>query len=148
MISYEKELDIDKLHNYLKITGVLNNVFRQQETLKKTRIKLQNTLALPVLLYGSETWTIKARDARRITAAEMKYMRKTAGYTWTDYKTNSQITKELKITPILDKLLEYKINWIQHGNKMPRNRLARVMKRYSPNGRRNHGRPLKRLLDM
>jgi hypothetical protein len=40
------------------------------------------------LLYGSETWTIKARDARRITAAEMKYMRRTAGNTWTDYKTN------------------------------------------------------------
>jgi len=47
-------------------------------TLKKTGIKLYNTLALPVLLYGSETWTIKARDARRITAAEMKYMRRTA----------------------------------------------------------------------
>jgi hypothetical protein len=31
----------------------------------------------------------------------MKYMRRTAGYTWTDYKTNTQITKELKITPIL-----------------------------------------------
>jgi len=30
---------------------------------------------------------------------------------------------------------------------MPRNRLPRVMKRYSPAGRRNHGRPLKRLLD-
>jgi hypothetical protein len=28
--------------------------------------------------------TIKARDAGRITAAEMKYMRRTAGYTWTD----------------------------------------------------------------
>jgi len=41
-----------------------------------------NTLALAVLSYGSETWTIKARDARRITAAEMKYMRRTAGYTW------------------------------------------------------------------
>ena len=26
MISYEKELDIDnKLHNYLKITGIINN---------------------------------------------------------------------------------------------------------------------------
>jgi len=58
------------------------------------------------LLYGSETWTVKARDARRITAAEVKYMRITSGYTWTDYKTNTQITKELKITPILDKLLE------------------------------------------
>ena len=49
--------------------------------------------------------TIKARDARRITAAEMKYMRRKAGYNWTDYKTNAQIAKELKITPILDKLL-------------------------------------------
>jgi hypothetical protein len=86
------------------------------------------------LLYGSETWTInplnaelnpichllelsgahpvfyvsgirvKARDARRITAAEMKYMRSTAGYIWTDYKTNRQIAKELKITPVSDKI--------------------------------------------
>jgi len=39
-----------------------------------------------VLLYGSETWTIIVRDARRITAAEMKHMRRTAGYTWTGYK--------------------------------------------------------------
>jgi len=148
MISFEKELDIDnKLHNYLKITGILNNMFRPQETLKKTRIKLYNTLALPVFLYGRENWTIKARDARRITAAEKKYMRRTAGYTWTDYKTNTQITRELKITPILDKLLEYKRKWIQHVNRMPRNRLPRVIKHYSPIGRRNHGRSLNKLLD-
>jgi len=130
----------------LKITGILNNVFRSPKTPKKTRIKLYNTLAIPVLLYGSETWTIKVRDARRITAAEMKYMRRTAGYTWTDYKTNEQIAKDLKITPTLGKLLEYKRNWIQHVNRMPRNRLPRIMIRYSPTGRRNHGRPLNRLL--
>jgi hypothetical protein len=33
-------------------------------------------------------------------------MRRTAGYTWTDYKTNTKIAKELEITPILEKLLE------------------------------------------
>jgi len=99
------------------------------------------------LLYGSENWIIKARNTRRITAAEMICIRRTAGYTWTDYKTNKQIAKELKITPILDKLLKYKRNWIQHVNRMPRNRLPKVMKHYSPTGRRNHGRPLKRLLD-
>ena len=89
MICYEKEMDIDnKLHNYFKITGIINDVFRPQKNLKKTRLKLYNTLALPVLLYDSETWTIKARDAKRTTAAEMKYMRRTEGYTWADYKTN------------------------------------------------------------
>jgi hypothetical protein len=96
---------------------------------------------------GSETWTIKGRDTRKITTAEMKYMRRTAGYTQTDYKTNTQIAKELKITPILDKLLEYKRKWIQNINRMSYNRLPRTMKQYSPSGRRSNGRPLKRLLD-
>jgi len=64
------------------------------------RVKLYNTLALPVLLHGSETWTIKASDARIITA----------GYTWTDYKTDAQIAKELKKNTNFEKLLEYKIS--------------------------------------
>jgi len=72
-------------------------------------------------------------------------MRRTAGYTWTDYKTNREIAKELKITPIWDRLLEYKRNWIQHVNRMPHIKLLRIMKHYSPTGRMNYGRPLKRL---
>jgi hypothetical protein len=36
-------------------------------------------------------WTITARDARRITAVEMKYMRRAAGYTCTHHKTNTEI---------------------------------------------------------
>jgi hypothetical protein len=85
------------------------------------------------------------RDIYRVLVGNLE--RRTARYIWTDYKTNKQIAKELKITPILDNLLKYRRNWIQHVNRMPRNRLPRVMKRYSPTGRRNYGRPLKRLLD-
>ena len=59
-------------------------------------------------------------------------MRRTAGYTWADYKTNSHIAKELDITTVLDKLLEYKRKWIQYVNRMPRDRLPRIMKHYSP----------------
>jgi hypothetical protein len=43
----------------------------------------------------------------------MKYMR-TAGYTLTDHKTNTEIAKELNIIPVLDKIQDYKRNWIQH----------------------------------
>ena len=100
--------------------------------LRKTTEPINNY----TLLNGSDIWTIKASEARRITAAEMKYMRRTAGYTWTDYRTSAQIAKDLKITPILDKLLEYKRSWIQRVNRMPRNRIPRVMKHYCPTGRR------------
>jgi hypothetical protein len=33
-ISYEGELDIDKLNNFLKITVILNDVFRPQKPLR------------------------------------------------------------------------------------------------------------------
>jgi hypothetical protein len=70
-------------------------------------MKLYNTLALPTLLYDSENWTIKARDARRITAADMKYIRRTARYTWTDDKTYAEIAKGLNINPVLDIIRDY-----------------------------------------
>jgi hypothetical protein len=131
LISHENEMDVDKSNNYLKITGIINNVFRP----KKTRIILYNTLAFLTLLYGSEKWTIKARDARRITAAQMKYMRITAGYTSTDHRTNGEIAKELNITPVLDKIQDYKRVRIQHVNRMPRNRLPRLINNYTTKGK-------------
>jgi len=116
--------------------------------LKTTRIKLHNTLALPALLDGSQNRTVKARDARRITTAELKCMRKTAGYTWTDSKTDTEIVKELNIIPVLDKIREYRINWSRHTNGVPRDRLPRIINNCRPKGRRNQRKPLKRLLDM
>ena len=99
-------------------------MFRPQKTLHKTRIKLYNTLALPALSYGSENWTITARDARRITAAEMKYMRKKkTEYTGPNYKTNTETAMELSITPIMYKIQDYRRKWLQHINIMPHNRL-------------------------
>jgi hypothetical protein len=68
------------------------------------------------LLYDSENWTIEARDATRVSAAEMKYMRRTAGYTWADHTTNTETAKELNTTPVLDKIQDYKRKWIQHVN--------------------------------
>jgi hypothetical protein len=94
-------------------------MFRPQKTLYKTQYEQcnttqYNTLTIPALLQGSQDCTVKARDSREITAADMKFMRKTAGYTWTDYKTNTKLVKELNITTILYKIQEYNRNWVQY----------------------------------
>jgi hypothetical protein len=54
-------------------------MFRPQKTLKKSIVKLHITLSLPALFYGSESRTIKARVARKITAAEIENTLETAG---------------------------------------------------------------------
>jgi hypothetical protein len=104
-------------------------MFRPQETLQKTRAKSYNTLALSAPLHRSENWNIKARDARKMTAAEMKHIRKRVGYTWTYYKTNTETENELNSTAVLDKIQEYRRNWLQHINKRPHNRLPRILKK-------------------
>jgi hypothetical protein len=57
------------------------------------------------LLNGSKNWTIKRRNTRRITAAGIKYVRKTAGYAWTDHKRHRHC-KRINITPGLNKIQE------------------------------------------
>jgi len=54
-------------------------------------------------------------DARRTTAAEMKCMRKTAGYAWTDYKTNTDTAKEPNIAPDLDKIQNKLVATYKHN---------------------------------
>jgi hypothetical protein len=100
------------------------------------------------LLYCSVNWTIKARDTRRITAAEVKYTRKKAEHPWTDCKTNTETAKEPNITPVLNKVQEYRRNRLQHIKRMPCSRLLRIIKNDRPKGGRNQGRQLKRLLDL
>ncbi|PSN30890.1 hypothetical protein C0J52_26967 [Blattella germanica] len=59
-------------------------------------------MAIPILLYGSETWTLTSNQLRRIETAEMKLLRPLAGYTLYDHKRNDDIRTKLNMTPILD----------------------------------------------
>jgi hypothetical protein len=65
----------------------------------------------------------------------MKYMRITAGYTWTDHNTNTEIAEEINITPVLYKIQDCRRNLIQHVNRRPRNRLPRHTKRQKEPGK-------------
>jgi len=46
--------------------------------------------------HSNNIW--QERDARRITAADMEYVRKTAGSSRAEHKTNTETAKELNIT--------------------------------------------------
>ena len=66
-------------------------------------------------------WTLTALQRRRTEAAEMKLLRPLASYTLYDHKTNDYIRRELRITGILDKIDEYRRNWLSHLQRMPQN---------------------------
>jgi len=62
-----------------------------------------------------------ARSVSRVTvalsivsSAEMKLLRPLGGYTLYDHKTNDSIRRELQTDCVLDKIDEYRRNWLLH----------------------------------
>jgi hypothetical protein len=54
-------------------------------------------MAVPMLSYVSENWTINRSDKKKIESAEMKFLHSVAGYTLLDQKRSTDIRSELKI---------------------------------------------------
>ena len=54
-------------------------------------------MAVPVLMYSSENWSLNRSDKRKIEAAEMRFLRPMAGYTLFDKKISSDIQEQLDI---------------------------------------------------
>jgi hypothetical protein len=61
----EKDLNI-KAANFVKVLEIINQIFKQSLVSRQTRIPVYNTLARPVLSYGSDAWTIRRTDERRL----------------------------------------------------------------------------------
>jgi hypothetical protein len=83
------------------------------------------------------------KKREQITAAEMKFVKQTGGYTHTDHKKNSDIMKVLKTEPIMN-LQTYRANWKCHVLRMPCSRIPFQMLHCQPKGKISTGRPFKR----
>jgi hypothetical protein len=143
-ISYQFSDDVEfKLANFLQLIGTIKRtIFKKVR--KETILKIYNNLVLPTFLYGSENWTLTALQRRIIEAAEMMLLRPLAGYTLLNHKTNDSVRRELQTECILDKIDDYRRNWILHLQRMPLNRIPLKSYHYRPQGRRTIGRPKKR----
>jgi hypothetical protein len=85
-------------------------------------------------LLGKKVNNIGSWLCDRITACEMKFMRRTVGYTKGDLKRIEEVLKVLKVEPILDYVCRYQNNWREHVNRMSRTRTTKAVMYYQPRG--------------
>jgi hypothetical protein len=93
-LSNEKDMP-SKISKFVKTIRVVNQVFKPS-LVQHTRLNIYRTLARPVLIYGSEAWTIRKADKKRLQTAEMKFTRKTAGFTLWNHKRNEGNLKKFE----------------------------------------------------
>ena len=147
-MSYNRELDIqNKLNKFLKITGLINRVLNVNKIRRQTKIKVYNTLAISMLTYGSEVWALRKTDKRRIEAAEMLFMGRTAGVTLRDRIHSEDIRNMLGVTSVVKRIKTYRKSWRMHVGRMEEYRLLKIVLQYTPTAKRPRGRPRRRLME-
>jgi hypothetical protein len=107
-------------------------------------------MAVPMITYASENWTINRSDKKKIESAEMKFLCSVDGYTLLDQKRSTDIRSELKILNFTNRIENQKENCHEHILRMTTDRLPKVLKvllNYKPRGYRNIGRPMARWED-
>jgi hypothetical protein len=123
-ITYMQGKDIhNKLNKFSSLCGTLRTL--KTKTRKTIQMKFYEVMALRVLLYGSETWTIKTKDMSKIQATEMRYLRSVKGCTKLDHTKNEDIRKELNTDSMQYKIENYRKKWIEHLDRMSDERIPK-----------------------
>ena len=110
--------------------GKLQKVWSDKDITLSTKLRLLNALVYPVLLYGSEIWTIKKNDLKKLVAFEMRCYRKVLNITWKDKIRNEDVLLRIsscKFKPkrILARITESQLSWFDHVCRMSNMRLPK-----------------------
>lgn len=123
--------------------SISNTLFGKKEIEKKTKTRVYQAILEPILLYGSESWTNTESDSSRISAVQMKCLRRIAGKTRWDRIRNERIRKELHQEPVMKRVENRQLAWYGHIRRMKETRKVRQFLEAKPQGRRTKGRPRK-----
>ena len=78
-----------------KVMTNLDSIFKSRDITLSTKIYLVKVMVFPVVIYGSESWTIKKAGCRRIYAFELWCWRRLLKVPWTTRRSNQSILKEM-----------------------------------------------------
>ena len=112
-----------------------------------TKVYLVKAMVFPVVMYGSESWTIKKAECRRTDAVELWCWRRFLRVPWTARRSNQSILKEISAGCSLEGLiLKLKLQYFGHLMRRA-DSLEKVLMLGKIEGRRRRGRQKTRWLD-
>lgn len=134
-----------------KVIGAMTNLKHIWNTKKLTvqnKMKFLTTCVFSVLLYASETWTLKEGDKKKLLAFEMRCYRRILRIHWKDKVRNVDIrTKIAAQETITDIIKKRKLRLFGHICRMDNSRLLKHMVLSRMYGKGRRGRPCKEWLD-
>ena len=93
----------------------IDSIFESRDITFPTKVRLVKAMVFPAVMYGSESWTIKKAEHRRIDAFELWCWRRLFRVPWTARRSNQSILKEISPEYSLEGLkLKLKLQYFGH----------------------------------
>src|SRR6218665_1412303 len=110
-----------------------------------TKMELYYALVVPaVLLNGSECWSLRKEDERRLLVEEISWLRRIIGRSRREKVRNEQTSEELGAEEtVVQKIKKSRLRWIGHVERMEEKRLPNAALHGHVEGKRSRGRQRK-----
>ncbi|CAN0606055.1 unnamed protein product, partial [Ectocarpus sp. 12 AP-2014] len=131
-----------------KTTFSKMKVLGNQKVSATLRIRLLKCYVWPVLLYASESWTIKKDMQKRVQSFETWCYRRIHKISWTQRMSNEQLFKDFKLKrTLLDSLAKRKSAYLGHVLRNENFALVKLILEGKITGKKKRGRPCMAWLD-
>ena len=98
-----------------KAMANLSSILKSREITLPTKVHLAKAMVFPVVMYGSDSWTIKKAERRRIDSFELWCWRRLLRVPWTARRYNQSLLKEISHEYSLEGLmLKLKLQYFGH----------------------------------
>ena len=125
----------------------LDSILKRRDITLPTKGCTVRAMVFPVVMYGSERWTIKKSEYQRIDAFELWCWRRNLRVPWTARRSNESILKEISPEYSLEGLIQ-KLKLQYFGHLMGRTEsVEKTLMLGKIEGRRRQGRQRMRRLD-
>ena len=138
-----------------QVVGSLGRIMKGRNVSVDVKKGLRDSIVLPTLTYGSETWTWNEAQQSRIRAVEMSYLRGACGLTRQDLESNESVYERFGMESrgegikcgVVEWVKRNTLRWFGHVERMKKEDLTKRVYNSEIEGRGVRGRPPVRWLN-
>ena len=96
-----------------------DRVFDCRDLTVETKLKVYNQCIIPLMMYGSETWTLYRHHIKLLRTIQQRHLRSILKIKWDHFITNDEVLDHAKSTDIEIILVRNRLRWMAHVARMP-----------------------------
>ena len=113
-LSIESELNKRIGKAAMTLSWLTKRVWSNNQLSDHTKVNVYKACVISTLLHGSESWTMRAHQEKRLNVFHMRCLRRILGITWQDKVTNKVVLEKARIPSLYTLLKLRRMRWLGH----------------------------------